>query len=204
MSRPPLAFKAMATAPTLGLGGSADVAEGTVRAVFSRFNVVDDDEDVTVPGAFEVGAEVPISAYQHTSWQGALPVGRGRIEVDGDEAILAGRFFLGTQPGRDTFETVKQLGPLVQWSYGYDPVEAEPGTFQGRQVRFLKRLVVHEVSPVLVGAGVGTATLETSAAEVAAREYARFVWAQLGDLDDSGELATREYLRYVRANLEVA
>jgi hypothetical protein len=133
---------------------------GEVTAIFSTFNEVDGDGDVTLPGAFTDGAEVPISAYQHTSWTGALPVGKGIIRTDGRRAWVEAQFFLMTQGGRDTFETVKQLGPLGAWSYGYDPVDAEPGTFKGRRVRFLKRLEVHEVSPVLRGSGVGVHTVD--------------------------------------------
>jgi hypothetical protein len=36
---------------------------GEVRAVFSTFNTVDSDGDVTLPGAFRDGQEVRISAY---------------------------------------------------------------------------------------------------------------------------------------------
>jgi hypothetical protein len=140
---------------------SAD--RGEVSAVFSTFNVRDLDGDVTLPGAFDDGAEVVISSYQHTSWGGALPVGKGRIRTTGTEAILDGRFFLDTTAGRDTFTVVKELGPRQEWSYGYDVLEAESGTFAGEDVQFLKRLKVHEVSPVLVGAGIGTRTLAVKA-----------------------------------------
>lgn len=137
--------------------------KGEVSAVFSTFNVIDSDGDVTLPGAFKEGAEVVISSYQHTTWGGALPVGKGRIRTTRSEAILDGQFFLDTQAGRETFTVVKQLGPRQQWSYGYDAIDAEPGQFDGKSVRFLKQLEVPEVSPVLVGAGVNTRTLAVKA-----------------------------------------
>lgn len=140
-----------------------DADKGQVSAVFATFNVIDADKDVTVPGAFEDGAEVVISNYGHASWGGALPVGKGRIRTTKAEAILDGQFFMDTAAGRDTFTVVKQLGGRQQWSYGYDAIEAEQGTFDGQDVRFLKRLVVPEVSPVLVGAGVNTRTLQAKA-----------------------------------------
>lgn len=142
-----------------------DESQGLVRAVFSTFNVIDSDRDVTLPGAFTDGAPVRISAYNHRSWDDALPVGKGMIHADDHEAILDGEFFMTTSHGRDTFETVKQLGPLAEWSYGYDVLDAEPGTQDGRAVQFLKRLAVHEVSPVLRGAGVNTRTLEAKGAK---------------------------------------
>lgn len=138
--------------------------KGQVSAVFSTFNVIDSDGDVTRPGAFTDGAEVVISSYQHTSWGGALPVGKGRIRTTDTEAILEGQFFMDIPAARDTFMVVKELGARQQWSYGYDVIDAERGTFQGREVRFLNQQLVHEVSPVLVGAGVDTRTLAAKAA----------------------------------------
>lgn len=138
---------------------------GEVTAVFATFNVIDSDGDVTLPGAFEDGAEVPISAYGHASWGGALPVGVGRIRSTDKEAILEGRFFMDTTAGRDTFNTVKQLGPLGQWSYGFDVVDFRFGEMDGRKVRFLAKQKVHEVSPVLVGAGVNTRTLAVKSSQ---------------------------------------
>jgi HK97 family phage prohead protease len=132
---------------------------GEFSAVFSTFNVVDSDGDVTHPGAFDDGAEVLISSYGHQSWQGALPVGKGVIRQTKSEAVCDGQFFMDTTHGRDTFAVVKALGGSQQWSYGFDVVDSEDGQFDGRKARFLKRLKVHEVSPVLMGAGVNTRTL---------------------------------------------
>ncbi|MBX6382172.1 MAG: HK97 family phage prohead protease [Microbispora sp.] len=141
-----------------------DEAKGLVKAVFATFNVIDSDGDVTLPGAFEDGAPVRISAYGHASWSGALPVGKGIIRTTDTEAILEGQFFLNTQHGRDTFTVVKELGPLQEWSYGFDIEEESYGEFEGRQVRFLKKVKTHEVSPVLLGAGVNTRTLAAKSA----------------------------------------
>jgi phage head maturation protease len=137
-----------------------DADQGRVEAVFSTFGVVDHDGDVTDPSAFKHGAKVLISAYNHQSWQGALPVGKGHIEVGPQGAILKGQFFMNTQHGRDTFNTVKALAEegMGEWSYGFQVQEAEHEEFEGKSVRVLKKLDVFEVSPVLKGAGVGTHT----------------------------------------------
>lgn len=135
-----------------------DETKGEVEAVFATLNVKDHDDDVTKPGAFENGAEVVISAYNHKSWEGALPVGKGVIQEVGNEVVMKGRFFLNTTAGRDTFEVVKELGSRQEWSYGFNVLESEPGEHEGKSVRVLKRMAVHEVSPVLRGAGVGTTT----------------------------------------------
>jgi hypothetical protein len=134
-------------------------SKGEVEALFSTFNVKDLDNDVTVPGAIRDGAEVLISAYQHGSWTGALPVGKGILRTTATEAVMQGKFFMNTDHGRNTFETVKAVGDRQEWSYGFDIVDAEKGVFDGEEVQFLKSLDVHEVSPVLQGAGIGTRTL---------------------------------------------
>lgn len=140
-----------------------DADRGEVVAVFSTLNVKDADGDVTRPGAFADGAPVRISAYGHASWAGALPVGKGAIRETATEALLEGRFFVDTQAGSDTFVVVKEMGDLQEWSYGYDVLAKSFGDHEGERVRFLEALDVHEVSPVLKGAGVGTRTLEAKA-----------------------------------------
>lgn len=157
-----------------------DADRGEVEAVFATLGVKDSDGDVTLPGAFEDGAEVVISAYGHTSWQGLLPVGKGTIREVGDEAILSSQFFMDTQAGKDTFTVVKNLGARGEWSYGYDPVKYSFGEHDGEQVRFLESLKVFEVSPVLLGAGVGTRTL---AAKAAGMRFGDDISAVLAEVD---------------------
>lgn len=136
-----------------------DGDEGRIEAVFATLDVVDHDGDVTLPGAFAQGAEVVVGAYQHaTASQGRLPVGKGAIRVRGNEAMLTGRLFLDTTLGAETFTTLKALGDLAEWSYVYQVIDSEPGAVGGRPVRFLKRLDVWSVDPVLRGAGIGTRT----------------------------------------------
>lgn len=144
-----------------------DADKGEVRAVFSTFNAIDSDNDVTLPGAFDDGAPVRISAYGHTSWNGALPVGKGVIRQTDEGAVLEGQFFMNTAHGRDTFATVKELSEagLQEWSYGFDITSSEPGEWDGKGVRLLKKVKVHEVSPVLLGAGVNTRTLSAKSAK---------------------------------------
>jgi prohead serine protease len=136
-----------------------DESQGLVEAVIATLDVIDSDGDVTLKGAIDDGAPVRISAYNHQSWKGALPVGRGTVHEIGSEIVLKGEFFLTTSHGRDTFETVKGLGDLGEWSYGFDTLDEERGEKDGKRVNFLKKLVVHEASPVLLGAGVDTRTV---------------------------------------------
>lgn len=142
-----------------------NAAEGRVKAVFATLDVVDKDGDVTVKGAFDEGAKVAISAYNHKSWEGAMPVGKGVIREEGNSVVLDGQFFLNTTHGRDAFETIKALsedGPGTEWSYGFDVLDSETPTHKmaDDHRRTLKKMKVHEVSPVMVGAGVGTRVVE--------------------------------------------
>ena len=140
-----------------------DVDQGLVEAVFSTFGVIDHDGDVLLEGAFEDGAKVRISAYGHRSWMGALPVGRGTIRAEKDRAVLEGQFFLSTEGGRETFEVIKQMGELQEYSYSLDEIQTAlvsdlPEELQGA-VRAIAKVKVIEVSPVLAGASIATETL---------------------------------------------
>jgi len=143
----------------------AEGQEGEFRAVFSTFNVIDLDGDVTLPGAFTEGQPVRIAYWGHR-WQD-LPVGRGEIHADEEKAWVDGRFFLDTEAGRETYLTVKNLGDLQEWSYGFDIDKWSHGEFEGQEVQFLEALNVHEVSPVLLGAGIGTYTESIKAQKAA-------------------------------------
>lgn len=138
-----------------------DGDKGTFVALFATFNQRDSDGDVTLPGAFEDGKNIVVSSYGHGSWEGQLPVGDAVIKQTDTEAQAHGQFYLDTTAGLDTWRTVKRQAAkgLGQWSYGYDPADAFPGEFEGQPVRYLKRVTTYEVSPVLLGAGIGTQTL---------------------------------------------
>ena len=161
-----------------------DEERGEVAAIFSTFDVIDSDGDVTLKGAFTDGAPVVISAYGHGSWKGQLPVGKGSIRELSTEAVMEGQFFMDTTHGADTFRTVKALSEgdsLQEWSYSLDQVKSHRGTHDGRQVRFLDKISVKEVSPVLVGAGVDTRTLETKSG-LKFSEHAESVLAEVDEL----------------------
>ena len=131
---------------------------GTVRAKFATLGVPDKDGDVFLPGAIPTDVRVPISTWNHGSTLGpALPIGVGTVTVDGNDAILTGRLFLSTQAGKEAYETLKLLGDLAQWSFGFTVLESHPGQQDVR--RLITKVAIHEVSPVMVGAGVGTQTL---------------------------------------------
>jgi HK97 family phage prohead protease len=182
----------MTTRKTFSRVEIKDADKGQVTAAFSTFDVIDKDMDVTRPGAFDEGVKVVISAYGHTSWDGALPVGSGTIQATKTEAILDGQFFLDTRDGADTFTAVKRLAEdgLGEWSYGYDPIEYSFGEFNDQRVRFLDKLKVYEVSPVLLGAGVNTRTL--AAKGLRFDEHGQALLAELDDFIDRAMRAAKD------------
>ena len=183
-----------------------DADAGTVTAVFSRFNVRDEDGDVTLPGAFKNGQRVLISAYGHASWGGALPVGTGVIYADDEKAWMDGQFFLDTIGGKETFTTIKGTGELQEWSYGYDVLERGDVTDAMRQAgvwRVLKSLDVFEVSPVLLGAGVGTGTLSVKGAKDQVEPIETPAVAETPPPASSAE-ALREFARFQKTRARLA
>lgn len=148
-----------------------DADQGLVQAEFATLNVVDLDGDVTLPGAFGE-QRVKLAAWGH-KW-GDLPVGKGGISEQGVKAVFDGQFFLDTMSGKEHFLTVRNLADQQEWSYGFEVEEAvrkgnpdfdellTAGAFTAPQAndvwRFLTKLKVFEVSPVMRGAGINTRT----------------------------------------------
>lgn len=161
--------------------------EGVVEAVFATLGVIDRDGDVITKGAIEHGAKVTISAYGHKSWEGALPVGTGTISEIGDEAVVSAQFFLDTDAGRDTFTTVKNLAAhgLGEWSFSLNEIVAERGEVDGQSANIISGVKVHEVSPVLMGAGIDTRTLVTKGAKFS--EHADAVLTAVDELTTRAE-----------------
>ena len=176
-----------------------DAAKGLVEAVFSTFGVKDKQGDWTLPGAFDGNGEVLIGAYGHRTWFGEPPVGKGVIESSEQDARLVGQFFLDSCAGKELFTVVKNLGPKQQWSYGYDVKETGEVTPELEQKgvrRVLKKVLVHEVSPVLVGAGSGTRTVATKAADEAAKALAlHLTKLDTGSWDGPAEVAAMDAAR---------
>lgn len=133
---------------------------GKVSALFATLNVIDNDRDVTIPGAFKNGEIVRIASYGHKMSE--LPVGDGVIFSDQSRATMNGEFYVETSHGMDTYKTVKRQSEkgLQEWSYEFDVLDSEYGTWNGEPVRFLKSMKVHGVTPVYLGAGIGTQTLD--------------------------------------------
>jgi hypothetical protein len=147
-----------------------DADRGEVSAVVSVFDVVDRDGDVVLSGAIKDGTTVKLSSYNHdVITEGKPPVGKGVIRIDGQRAILEGRYFMSTERGREAFASVKELGADSEWSIGYrKKVQTAPMTrdwaAKGAR-RVIAGLDAMESSPVFLGANQYTETLGVKSAE---------------------------------------
>ena len=157
---------------------ATDEVEGKVEAVFSNFNEVDSDGDVVLPSSIKSGfGENGVAMVWAHDWKDVI--GRGEIVQDDTRAVFKGQFIMDTERGRDAYNTVKAMGDLQQWSFGYEVLEAENGMFQKDagneiEVRFLKDVKVWEVSPVLVGANQNTHTVSVKSEQQEAPKGLRF------------------------------
>ncbi len=134
--------------------------KGALRAVFSVFDVIDSDGDVVKASAISDGKAIPL-VWAH-NWD--MPVGRGVIKNDGKKAIFDGHFFLDSDWGRNAYETVKAMGDLQEYSWGFSVKEQQKGEQEGRAVNNILKTEEYEVSCVLVGANRQTETLEVKSA----------------------------------------
>ena len=126
-----------------------------IEAVFSLFDTIDSDNDVTKANSLRsgyTGNKVPL-VWNH-DW--SKVIGRGIIETDNQKAVFKG-YFLNTEAGKEAYKTVKAMQDMQQFSYGFQVLKSSKGTHidsKGEEVpvRVLEDVKVWEVSPVLVGA----------------------------------------------------
>lgn len=144
-----------------------DEEKGEVEAIVGTLEVVDRDREVIRRGAIPDGAKVKMSEYGHNSVPGlgsmapAPPVGKGILRVEQDRIVFSGKFFLSTSSGVQAFLRLKEMGPDEAWSFGYRILGTEVPDSEWREKGarlMLTKLHPYEVSPVLVGAGIGTGT----------------------------------------------
>lgn len=131
--------------------------KGTGQAVFATMNLWDKDDEFTVPGSFGVQTAKLVGAH---NW-GAPNIGMAEIREEGDNAIADFKFYLDMQSAREWYTALLnnfKSGVPQEWSYGFDVLVEERGERNGRTGRILKKIKVHEVSPVMVGAGMSTRT----------------------------------------------
>ena|SRR5688572_17307357 len=158
-----------------------DEAKGEVEAVIATLNTVDREGDVITLDAIKSGSRVILSSYGHNTVGslfgdgGQMPAGKGKIIIDENKAVFRGHTFMDMQIGRDTLSMLKHMGDDQEWSFGFRIIGAEvpDEDWQKRGAeRILTKLDCFEVSPVLIGAGVGTRTVSAKQADDEAQRKA--------------------------------
>src|SRR5688572_4325000 len=87
-----------------------DAEKGEVEAVIATLGVVDHDGDIIREDAIKDGSKVTMSSYNHDTapslfgGSGTLPVGKGKIRIDGKKAVFDGKMFIEKSArARETF-----------------------------------------------------------------------------------------------------
>lgn len=130
-------------------------------AVIATLGVVDKDGDVTQAGAF--GEQTVPMVFAHDWKQPAI--GKAKIREANGEALAEFKLNLKTERGKEVYEALRfdldNPPARQQWSYGFTIPQdgTRRGELDGQAVRYLKHLAVHEISPVLLGAGLSTRTV---------------------------------------------
>lgn len=143
-----------------------DAEKGEVSAKVATLEVVDKDGDIIRKSAQPKAAKVAMSSWGHDAVFGNRPVGKGTLARDGDGLRFDGRVFLNTVDGRETFEVLKEMGPDQQWSFAFRVLGSEVPSDDERKAgaqRIITKMDAFEVSPVLIGAGIGTHTMSVKA-----------------------------------------
>lgn len=152
---------------TLVIEQMDDAGKGLAR--IGTMSAIDNDGDTYRKGAFSWTPEghqwaqiVPAHDWS------AMPFGKARVYESEDTIYAELHLNLETQAGREWHAALKfdlaTGNPIQEWSYGYDTLNAEYEMRGASRVRALMKLQVHEVSPVLKGAGIGTGTVSIKGA----------------------------------------
>jgi len=139
-----------------------DAGHGLAR--LATLAAVDHDGDTYAPGAFnwkDAGGQWVPMLPAHD--RGAMPFGKARVYEDGGVAFAELHLNVDTAAGKDWQSHLKfdlATGkPAQEWSYGFGTVDHAYEQRGEDRIRVLKQVDVHEVSPVIRGAGFGTGTL---------------------------------------------
>ena len=142
----------------------ADHAEGRISLVVATLGAVDRHNDVIVAGS--VGQQpVLISPLNHGIWApGQVSVGHGILyEADG-LVKFDGQYNLDIPTGVENWSAINDAPELHEVSFGLRPIKYTFGEIDGQHCCFLHEIKAYEVSPCIVGAGVGTGVLSIKSA----------------------------------------
>lgn len=135
---------------------------GEGRAQISLIGVKDHDDDIAAAGSFGTGQWAHVLPTHN--W-GSVPLGKALIVEEGGAVFADFKLNLEIEKARDWHSALKfdlEHGePIQEWSYGLHVKEwAMTTDDNGDRVRLMKEIEVHEVSPVVLGAGSDTGTVD--------------------------------------------
>lgn len=151
---------------------SDDKPEGYIKAVFATLDVTDKHGDVLLPGS--VGKQfTDFYPWNHglkfgfmgPTQSGTEPIGQGKVYEEGNKAIFEGHLYMDIQKAADTYKLLKHRKRKQQYSMHLRNIKYIRGNRDGKDVYLIKKFRVGEVSPVGVGAGIGTRTLSLKSLE---------------------------------------
>lgn len=175
----------------------APAREGMATFVIATLNKIDSDGDIVLPGA--IGRQtvpiLPAHIWSH------VPLGKAETYETGDKVLATAIFNMEVQAAREWHSALVfdlEHPPAKQeFSWGYQPTITTPSRLRGRNVRFLNEVQLHEISPVLQGASVGTHTVSAKrTGQPFASEELRAAgrWVE----KDLAEQLQHEYLRFLK------
>lgn len=195
---------------------ATDEEKGIVEALVSVTGIVDNVNDIIVPGAYTktLSERKPKGVWSH-DWNTPVSKALDAVELmPGDDRLpkslpngdvwpadagalwVKAQFNLNTEAGRDAFENVKFFGDDGEWSIGYsvpkgDASEEKVDTPSGKKtIRKIKSLNLYEFSPVLFGAASNARTFAHSIKSMFATDEARDEFIrELSHADEEAELA---------------
>jgi len=141
-----------------------DTSTRRVKAVWSRMNNVDLDNDIIVPEAFTktlmergpVGKNLVWSLVDHKADMNNVIGKPEQLYVDGD-ALVAITPIVGTEKGTDMLK-MYEAGLINQHSIGFSTMKSDWQN-DSKQVRVIKEVKLYEGSAVLWGANPETPTI---------------------------------------------
>ena len=131
------------------------VPTGDIGFTVATLGVRDKHGDVLTAG-FCKEQRALISQFQHAIWDGAAPVGNGRVYEQDNKLLFDGKIDMRTETGKEFWHAVDFNKELLEVSFGFYITKYSFGELDELPVLFVHEAEVMEVSPVISGAGIGT------------------------------------------------
>lgn len=141
-----------------------DSRTGQLSLVVATLGAIDKHDEVVQAGS--IGRQdVVISPFQHGVWRGGVPIGKGVLYEQGGLVQFDGTLNMELSTARDNWSAIAFAKELTEVSFGFRVLRHSFGQQEGRPVVFLHEIKAYEVSPVMLGAGVGTGVTAIKSAD---------------------------------------